>query len=436
MKKIIEDRKQNLGKIHQQRLRFQTDIKEVRKKINKHLDNLEQEIQQDIQAAEQKVQSQIDRFLSKILCHDKSLNELQKRISATKSFATDLQTFLGGKMFEAEIQKEEIFMQSLITDGSLQQINLQCIIDNKMSDILSMTKIGEISAIENPPTITLTMTRDKQAQLMLPTISKSINDINPTLLKTFEIPKGREVVGISGCTIMPTGKMVFVDQTNDRLVIHKENGSFVCVIPVSHQPLDVTCIGENTVAITHNKEPFHIEIIHIVNKKTVKSIKTSNRCYGITYNKGRLIYYETGSGIKTTEFTDESTVTTVVKDDGKHNWNYVTTSKYKMYYTNGTTNTVTCYTITGQKVWEYKDDSILKMIRGVAIDNYSNVYVASHADNSVVVISPDGQHARRLLENNGIYFPMGIHFDQDRNILLFTNMLGTIYLYNINLSSF
>lgn len=239
MKKIVEDRKQNLGKIQQQRQRFQTDIKEIREKLNKHLDKLEKEIQQDIQAAEQKVQSQIGILLSKFSDHGKLLDELQKNIFATKSFATDLQTFFGGKMFEAEIQKEEKFMQSLIEDGSLQQVNLKCRIDDKMSDILSMTKIGEILVISNPPIITLTTETDKQAQKIVPTLSKTINDISLNLFQSFEISKRETEIAITGCTIMPSGEMVFVDQLNDRLVIHNKHGLLDCEIPVSHYPVDV-----------------------------------------------------------------------------------------------------------------------------------------------------------------------------------------------------
>ncbi|CAG2201130.1 unnamed protein product [Mytilus edulis] len=182
MTKIVEDRRQNLEKIQQQRQKFHTDIREIQEKINKHLNQLENEIQQDIQAAKQKVQSQTEKLLSKLSDHDKSL-ELQKNIFATKSFATDLQTVLVGKMFEAEVQNEEKLLQSLIEDGSLQQINLQFRIDDKMSEILSLTRIGEISVITKKPTITLTMDRDDQAQHLLPKISKSINDINLSLLK-------------------------------------------------------------------------------------------------------------------------------------------------------------------------------------------------------------------------------------------------------------
>ncbi|XP_071176395.1 uncharacterized protein [Mytilus edulis] len=274
--------------------------------------------------------------------------------------------------------------------------------------------------------------RGKQAQQMVPTISKTINDINLTLIKKIEISEGNKGIGITGCTIMPSGKIFFVDVNNHRLVIHSDNGLFVYEIPVSHFPLDVTYIDENTVAVTHVGEPYQIEIINIANKEIVNQIKTSNQCYGITNEKRRLIYHENGSGIQTTDVNSESTATTFVKVDGEHHWNYVTTSKDKIYLTEYKSGTVTCYTVTGQKVWEYKDESILKYINGVAVDNDSNVYVVSIGNNSIVVLSPDGKQARRLLaEENGIQYPSGIYFDKDRNVLLVTNSRGPAFLYNI-----
>ncbi|VDI36859.1 Hypothetical predicted protein [Mytilus galloprovincialis] len=230
---------------------------------------------------------------------------------------------------------------------------------------------------------------------------------------------------------MPTRQIVFVNKTNDRLTIHSKNGLFVSEISVSRSPVNITCINENSVAVTHNKKPYHIEIINIAKRKIVKSIKASNECYGITHQKGKLIYYETGRGIQTTDIADESSTTAIVTIDDKQQWNYVTSSKDKIYHTSDESNTVTCYTVTGQKIWEYKDVSMLRSIRGVTIDNDSNVYVVSLGGNYVVVLSPDGKNARRLLEGSGILIPFGIHFDKVNKILLVNNFQGTALLYNI-----
>ncbi|XP_063420763.1 uncharacterized protein LOC134705980 [Mytilus trossulus] len=431
LERITDDREKNLEDIHEQRQRFSTDIKEIRAKINKHLDELEQEIEHNIQAAEQKAISQVDTVLSKISSHSKTIDKLQKNISATKHVATDLQTFLGGKMFEAEVQKEEKFMQSLKEDGDFQQIKLECKIDDHISDILCMTQMGQISITANPPTITVSTNREKHAQQMIPTIPKTINEINLTLLARFEISK-RKGLQISGCTIMPSRKIVFVDQVNHSLVIHNENGVFESEILVSQSPVDVTGIDENTVAVTHNSRPYHTEVIDIANKLVVKMIKTPNMCYGITKREGRLIFYTFGTGIQTVDVTDESTFTTLVKVDYKNHSNYVTASKDETYHACPGSNTVTCYTVTGQKIWEYTHELMLHGIRDITVDNDSNVYVASYGNNNVVVISPDGNDAHRLLgEENEIKKPHGIHIDNKKNNLLVVNFCGTAFLYNI-----
>ncbi|CAG2201129.1 unnamed protein product [Mytilus edulis] len=176
---------------------------------------------------------------------------------------------------------------------------------------------------------------------------------------------------------MESRKIVFVDNINNRLIIFNEYGLFDCEKPVSRHPVDVTCIDANTIVVTHNAEPYHIEIINIRNKKMVKMIKTSYFCYGITNYSGRLIYYETGSGIQTVDITDESSVTTVVKVEGEHHWNYVTKSKDKIYRTDQHSRTAKCYKVTGRKNCEYKNKSMLSSTYGVTIDNDSNVYVAS-----------------------------------------------------------
>jgi DNA-binding beta-propeller fold protein YncE len=84
-------------------------------------------------------------------------------------------------------------------------------------------------------------------------------------------------------------------------------------------------------------------------------------------------------------------ITTLVKQSNLRYNSYITTCREKIYQTNTNTNTVTCYTIKGDKLWEYKDESLLKDPHGVTVDNYDNVYVTSCRSNSVVVLEPDGR---------------------------------------------
>jgi outer membrane protein assembly factor BamB len=58
------------------------------------------------------------------------------------------------------------------------------------------------------------------------------------------------------------------------------------------------------------------------------------------------------------------------------------------------TNTIYCYTLTGQQIWTFKDENVLRVPRGIALDKNKNVYVAGRESKNVVVLSPDGKTRR------------------------------------------
>ena len=110
---------------------------------------------------------------------------------------------------------------------------------------------------------------------------------------------------------------------------------------------------------------------------------------------------------------------------------YITTCGDKIYQTNNNTKTVTCYTIKGEKLWEFKDESVLKDPRGLTVDNNSNVYVTSYSSNKVVVLELDGRQGRQLISSeDGLNGPIGLYFDKSKNCLLVTNYRGPAFLYH------
>ena len=109
---------------------------------------------------------------------------------------------------------------------------------------------------------------------------------------------------------------------------------------------------------------------------------------------------------------------------------YITTCREKIYLTNPKTKTVTCYTIKGDKLWEYKEKSLLTDPMCVTVDNNANVYVTSYSSSSVVVIEPDGKKGRQILSSDdGLSAPTGIYFDKSKNNLIVLNFSGPCFLY-------
>ncbi|XP_071168956.1 eukaryotic translation initiation factor 3 subunit A-like [Mytilus edulis] len=173
IERVVQDRKQNLFEIQKQKQKFHDEIKQVRYKVNEHLDTLEQQILQDLYAAEKKVKSEIEDLLGKLAKNTEKVNAMENNVSAIKDYASDLQTFLGSKMIETEIQKYETFLQSLFDDGSLQKIDINCKIEDKITDVLStVTSLGVISIELSSPIVVMETGKEIQAQTMYLQIDK------------------------------------------------------------------------------------------------------------------------------------------------------------------------------------------------------------------------------------------------------------------------
>jgi hypothetical protein len=64
-------------------------------------------------------------------------------------------------------------------------------------------------------------------------------------------------------------------------------------------------------------------------------------------------------------------ITTLVKDVKLPGESFVTTFGDKIFQTNHVNNSVACYTINGEKLWEFRDESVLRMPVGVGSFNNS-----------------------------------------------------------------
>ena len=104
-----------MSEIRQQRHMFQDQIKEMRVKINSHLDTLEHNILKELDDTEDKIKS-IDKLLKQLSKNSKTGEGIQSDIIAVKEYASDLQTFLGSKAIEEEVKKEEEYLMILFED--------------------------------------------------------------------------------------------------------------------------------------------------------------------------------------------------------------------------------------------------------------------------------------------------------------------------------
>ena len=92
-------------------------------------------------------------------------------------------------------------------------------------------------------------------------------------------------------------------------------------------------------------------------------------------------------------------------------------------------NTIYCHTLTGQHIWAFTDENVLRKPMGIALDKNKNVYVAGYETNNVVVLSPDGKNCRQLID--GLNRPCSLRINIDRNELLASNEDGKAFVFSL-----
>jgi hypothetical protein len=331
------------------------------------------------------------------------------------------------------VEKQEKFVESLSEDGSLKQLNIKCSIDNNNLDLVStITTFGSVAIETCSQTVVLKTEKSKHAQIMSvvePPTLHSINDIKLSLYSNINIPK--EISNRSrGYVICPNGKMLFTDSSKQKRVILNNDGTLDKKITCSpYFSRDVTLIDDSTVAVSTAGD---IHIINIDTKRTERVIKTTSRCYGIAYHKGTLLWCAELSGLNKIGLSNDI-ITTLFEDVKLPDQSFLTTFGDKIFQTNLVNNSVTCYTINGEKLWQFNDASVLRQPVGVAVDNNCNIYVTSFYYSNVIVLSPDGKQWRQLLDqNDGMSGPYGISIDKTTNNILITNYYGSALMYHIS----
>lgn len=169
---------------------------------------------------------------------------------------------------------------------------------------------------------------------------------------------------ICGCAVLTHDKLLLDESNNSRLVLlkdknHIEEGFEKEIILPSSGPWDVTIIENNIVAVSTDG-------LMVVNVDTEIIEKTNviGRCEGLEYFKGSLICGVPKKGVISVDLCSGST-TTVIKDEDYNGPYDLTVHNDKIFLSKATenTNTVSCYTLTGDRIWEFSDTQALKCPR-------------------------------------------------------------------------
>jgi DNA-binding beta-propeller fold protein YncE len=320
-----------------------------------------------------------------------------------------------------------------VNSDSLKQTKISCNIDTSLKNLTtSIQSFGEVVVESKPFELTLVRKKFKQAHIMVADRQHmSVENIHLNL-KQIVNTKGEDM---SGCSLLPDGRMVFSCYRKDIVTFLNEEGVKLFQIgkdETRFSTCDTLYIKEdNSVAVSSGLDSNScIAIIDIESKKVMTTISVDTNICGMAI-RGKTIYYCAWSkGLKMLNLDDKSVSDIINRDISSVN--YVATFGDKLYYTNYNTHTVTCCDLQSTTQWEFKDERVLSGPLGISVDNDGNVYVTGRHSNNVVVISPDGQRHKQLLSStDGLKAPRVLDYERSTNRLLVVNKWHIAFLFDV-----
>ena len=429
--KMKSDITNNISEVDQQKRKFLSDISNLRKSLNVHLDKIEKQTVEEMVSAEKNLQVELKKVLVAMETKRTDFDNIRQDVRKVKKYASDLQTFIGvnemTSVVDGEVKKQkgafnyDLFELKLYFPSELE------------SFVKDVSKFGVVSVTEKHCSTSLV--KEVELQAHIPQESKS--DVTPQLTKNTIVdfhPMVVRRVRIHGSDILPDGKLVFAEQEGKQLLMFSNNGNYEKdIVRFSGTPFEVLYTGENIVAVTI-WDKHEVVFVNVITNSIINTVDVGHQCWGTDFNMNRLairviqlptsnhiVYLDPkGKLIDRVNIPDEISTSISLRDD-------------TIKCTDWKTNTIYCYTLTGQEIWTFKDENVLRAPRGIALDKNRNVYVAGTRTHNVVVLSPDGKNCREILaKRDGLDRPFSLRINIDRNELLVCNVRGPAFLFSLH----
>ena len=431
--KIKQNRETNSVTVTEQKQMIESEIRELRTKVNNHLDKLQEDLMKELTEAETTITVKTRELMASLDKKEKELTEYQTTIVNIKQYASDLQTCLAMKQIENDVESLDTSLHPLVNSDNLNKTTLSCKIDTTLKNITtSIDRFGEVDVESKPCELTFVRKKDKQAQMMVadpPPMSVDNIQLN---LKQKINTKG---TWMRGCCLLTDGRILLSSYYNSIVRFINKDGVELFQIgrdKTGSLTYDTVYVKDtNSVAVSSGGRGNKcITIIDIEKKKIMTTISMDTVIYSMAV-RGRTIYYCAGDkGLKMINLSDKS-VSDIINSK-MSDLDYVATSRDKLYYTSFNKHTVTCCDLHGTTQWQFNHQRVLQYPCGISVDNEGNVYVVGYSSNNVVVISSDGQRHRQLLSNkDGLVYPRVLDYNRSTNKLLVVNNGDTAFLFDV-----
>ncbi|VDH91969.1 Hypothetical predicted protein [Mytilus galloprovincialis] len=151
VKQCIKNRESATKDIEKQELEVRTIVFETRKKINGHLDKLQEKLLHELTSTAHTCKSKSIKILQKLKSTEQILTKLRKETDYMKQFSSDIQVFLGTRQVNKRIIHEVESMKrefGAAKDYEL-KVSIHSLIEKLSNDVEDFGKIMVSESVTN-----------------------------------------------------------------------------------------------------------------------------------------------------------------------------------------------------------------------------------------------------------------------------------------------
>ncbi|CAC5391102.1 unnamed protein product [Mytilus coruscus] len=435
---VIKYMKTRISSINTQKTKAIEEIKHMRNSIDDYLNNLEQTILNDLESKHSKLKLNMTTLVQQMEQRASKIKQIQSEYTTMIQYATELQMYVGLREIEKTTSEAAKYIDDLVESGDhVSEKNLEVSISSALQSILHDVKsFGDIKINTTSSHLRVKPVRKDQAQHLLPNDPK-IEQIKPSWLRTLTIPEERKTsLDVLACLVLTDGKFLILDNMKKQLLMFSNDGILIRkVLTFTQHPCGACFVRNNTVAVTLGAAN-QTSLVYVEKNKIIKTIKLSHYCNGVASDGKKLVISSVHEQTTTVNLNDMSR--TILK--GVEGVNSISLFKGNIYVTFDCENKVCCYNSSGEPLWTYQHQDIDGPV-GITLDMNGFVYKVCQENNSIVVVSPDGNIGKTILsESNGIKRPWAIDINNETGLMIVSSQIrdddidtsyGTAFVYTI-----
>ncbi|CAG2238013.1 unnamed protein product [Mytilus edulis] len=386
-------------------------IGKYRKKINKHLDDLEKKLCQETDTILNQEKSKASDLKTEIDGKQKNLKKMQEHLHTVIPHTSKLQSFLGLHQIEQQVHQCQRYVDDLENDDRAKEFNIKMKqndeIESIQSKIRSLESLGEVMVVKKNIDLNRETSVRRKAQVQSREQS-NINNMTMNIETKIEINMKKV---ISDMICLMDGRVIVVEYRS-KVNLLTSDGKLQKQLPIPGEAYSVTQINQNTIAITYPEEKA-IKIFNMENETVTKVITLDKECRGLSFSNNSMAV----------GLIDDDEIR-IIDLEG---------NTLKVIYSDCRGEAVYCYDESSKQIWRYTQD--LKRPRGLCTDTYGNIIVVDYNSNRIIVISKDGQDSKVLIsKEDGLKGPRCICFKHNESSGFICDKDGT-YLAKFNLAS-